>query len=634
MCGITGYITRENYVAAAQLIGATSSLSHRGPDSAGYYFSESKNVGLGHRRLSILDLREAANQPMFSSSGRYVIVFNGEIYNYQELKSQLPKVNFKTKSDTEVILELYAKYGPSSFCKLNGMFAFCIYDIEKNVATLCRDHAGVKPLFIYQGAKGIVFGSELKAILELTEENLELDKEAIAHFLHLGFIPHPLTIYQQVKKFEAGHYLQVDLNRDNFESLRSSSYWKSNFQFHKETMRDFGSAKSVFKNILFDAVERQLVSDVPIGTFLSGGIDSSLVTAVASRISSTPAKTFSIAIGDGKYNEAEFARSVASHLKTDHYEFAVQEEEVLDLVESLLPTYDEPFADSSAFPTMLVSKLAREHVTVALSGDGGDELFYGYGAYTWARRLNNPLLRYSRKPIALAGAFMTDRYKRAASLFDIPSYERSHSHIFSQEQYMFSEREVRSVLCKKPESFGNLNKMSVTGRQLDAVEKQALWDFKYYLPDDLLVKVDRASMQYGLEARVPLLDTTIIEFAFNLHRNLKLKAGEKKYFLKQVLFDFVPKELFDRPKWGFSIPLNKWLKGELRFLLDRYTSREVLEAHQIVQPKMVEKLKADYLAGRDYLFNRLWVIIVLHWWLEKYQAQGIKKQALKRACSH
>jgi asparagine synthase (glutamine-hydrolysing) len=360
-----------------------------------------------------------------------------------------------------------------------------------------------------------------------------------------------------------------------------------------------------------------LISDVPIGTFLSGGIDSSLVTAVACQVSRHKINTFSIAVDDGKFNESKYATQVAQHLQTQHHEFRVKEKEVVELLSHLLPVYDEPFADSSALPTMMVSRLAKKYVTVALTGDGGDELFMGYGMYLWAKRLSERWVPFSRHSLFAVSKLMTDKYLRSGNLFAYDDKQNIKSHIFSQEQYFFREQELEEILVGGKFDFEKINTNNPTKRKLKEEEQQSIWDFNYYLKDDLLVKVDRASMHYSLETRVPLLDYRIIEFAFNLDSELKIKDKTMKYLLKQVLYDYLPKEIFDRPKWGFTIPLKKWLKTDLRYLLEKYTSREVIERHNLLHYSLVEKIKNQYSRRRDYLFNRLWVIIVLHWWLEE-----------------
>ena len=621
MCGITGYISLNNSIQPAQLKKATGILQHRGPDAEGFYFTDSNKVGLGHRRLSILDLSTSANQPMHSSDGRYVIVFNGEIYNYKELAQTLSDkgASLKTTSDTEVILQLFCEKGVHCFKELNGMFALAIYDVQKNIFTLARDHAGIKPLFIYYDDNEFIFASELKVIQSLKSRQLNINKKAIAYFLHLGFIPHPFTIYNKTEKFPAAHYLQLNTNAKNFNHVSSLliPFWQPEFRIGKKLIKDEKTAKEILKDLLFDSVKKQLISDVPIGTFLSGGIDSSLVTAIACQVSNKQINSYSITIDDGKFNESKYAKQVADHLQTNHHVFKVKEREVMELIDDFIPMYDEPFADSSAFPTMMVSRLAKKDVTVALSGDGGDELFMGYGSYNWAKTLNKKWVSPLRYPLYSFSQLMSDRYKRAGNLFAFDNKAHLKSHIFSQEQYFFSESELASFLTENNFDFENENRNFRSERKLNAAEQQSLWDYKYYLPDDLLVKVDRASMHYSLETRVPLLDYRITEFSFNLDSELKIKGSSMKYLLKQVLYDFVPKEIFNRPKWGFSIPLKKWLRTDFSYLVENYASKKIIEKYNFLNYTAVEKLKNQYSSGHEYLFNRLWVIIVLHWWLEE-----------------
>ncbi len=617
MCGIAGYISLTNEFVQQQLKDATAVMQHRGPDADGFYFSDDNKIGFAHRRLSILDLSIAANQPMTSADGRYCIVFNGEVYNFNELKQQLKDkgASLKTTSDTEVILELFAQQGASSFALLNGMFAFAIYDKQENKVILSRDHVGIKPLFYYVDEKNFVFASELKVIKKMINNRVSVCAEAVPYFLHLGFIPEPLTIYNNTYKFPSAHYAEVNLEQNSI-AVSPRPFWKLADKISPKVVSDEVIARKQLKDLLYDSIKKQLISDVPVGTFLSGGIDSSLVTAIAANVSgSDKIKSFSIAIDDGKYNESKFAKQVATHLKTDHHEFVVKEKEVIELVDKLIPAYDEPFADSSAFPTMMVSRMARKHVTVALSGDGGDELFHGYGMYQWATRLSKPLSAVAKTPLYVASKLMGNKYQRAGNLYDYD--DNIITHIFSQEQYYFKENELAALLVNSSFDFTSINELPHFNRNLSAAEKQSFWDFNHYLKDDLLVKVDRASMQYSLESRVPLLDYRLVEFAYNLSADLKIKGSNMKYLLKEVLYDHVPKEIFDRPKWGFAIPLGKWLQTDLKYLLDKYTSQSVIEKYNIVNFEAVKKIKQQYQNGKDYLYNRLWLIIVLHWWLEE-----------------
>ncbi|RYY90510.1 MAG: asparagine synthase (glutamine-hydrolyzing), partial [Chitinophagaceae bacterium] len=412
MCGIAGFFTQGS--TRPQLQEATDTMVHRGPDAGGYFY-EDCGIGLGHRRLSIIDLSEGAHQPMYSADERYAMVYNGEVYNFTELRAKLPGQAWKTHGDSEVVLELFARFGAESFAWLNGMYAVAIFDKQTQLLTIARDPVGIKPLYYYYDGKSFSFSSELKSIKQLYP-NLTINREAIPYFLHLAYIPVPLTIYKDVFKFPSGHYLEVSL-KDGAPKLSDFvSFWQVSDHIKKETVSDEAQAKKELNDILFGAVQRQLISDVPSGTFLSGGIDSSAVTAIASKVSETKIKTFSIAVVDGKVNEAPYAAAIAKYLGTEHYELPIHQKDILDMVPDLLSVYDEPFGDTSAFPTMLVSKLARQHVTVALSGDGGDEQFYGYGTYTWAQRMENPMLRALRKPLYAASRMAPDYYRKAGRM--------------------------------------------------------------------------------------------------------------------------------------------------------------------------------------------------------------------------
>jgi asparagine synthase (glutamine-hydrolysing) len=386
----------------------------------------------------------------------------------------------------------------------------------------------------------------------------------------------------------------------------------------RNVIKDMKDAKAKLTKLIEDSVSARLMSDVPFGSFLSGGIDSSLVSAIAQKHTTQKLNTFSIGFKDAKYNEANYAREVAKYLNTEHHELIVSQNDAMEMIPGILDYYDEPYADSSAIPTMLVSRFAKEHVSMVLSGDGGDELFHGYGSYTWAKRLSNPVINNLRKPIGMSLSKFSDKYKHRANIFAYQNKEQLKSHIFSQEQFFFSLTEIKDLLAHNyTDEINLLEDYSYFVRKLTPREDQAIFDLKYYLKDDLLTKLDRASMRYGLEARVPLLDHNIVEFALNLTPKLKVNKNIKKFLLKEVLYDYVPKSYFNRPKWGFSIPLEDWLSTDLKYLIDTYLSKEVIETHNIVRYDKVLQLKQNYLSGTKYLYNRIWVLIVLHQFLEK-----------------
>lgn len=609
MCGISGFYSNNNFFTPSDLNTMNHCLLHRGPDAGGV-FSEMP-CGLAHRRLSIIDLSEKANQPMYSHSGRYVMIFNGEIYNFKELALQF-KIEQKTSSDSEIILELFEKEGPGFVNHLNGMFAIAIYDKKTEELWLFRDRMGIKPIYYFDDGKNFAFSSELKAltILPQIKAQLQTDDDAVSAFLHLGYIPQPYSIYKQIKKFPSASYLHLTKNNRNF-----TCYWDLAQVSSRIFTGTYQNAKEQYHRLLQSSVGYRLISDVSYGTFLSGGIDSSLVTAIAAKTDSKPLKTFTIGFHENRINEAGHAKKIAQHLGTDHHEFYVSYQEAREIIPKMQDFFDEPFADSSAVPTFLVSKLAKQHVTMTLSGDGGDELFMGYGSYSWAKRLSNPILKTFRNPVSFLLRQHNSRSKRAAMLFNYENPEHLKSHIFSQEQYLFSETETIALTGKTSPIFNeiNLRKASLSPRG-----QQALFDLQYYLKDDLLVKVDRTSMASSLETRVPLLDYRLVEFALSLPDAYKIKNGIAKFMLKDILNQYIPKPLFDRPKQGFAIPLSVWMKNELKAYFLDYLSPETVRKHGLVNPLEVEKYKQMfYSKNLHFYYNRLWQLVVLHQWAEK-----------------
>lgn len=635
MCGIAGYFSAIGGLDEITLAAMTNSLQHRGPDSSGYFCDDF--AGLGHRRLSIIDLSSRASQPMTSANSRYVIVYNGEVYNYREigammtLRSDISSSNpFRSSSDTEIILEGFSKWGIDVVHLLNGMFAFAIYDKQEHALYLFRDRIGIKPLYYYWDGNLFVFASELKALKAVGCLNLTYNQNALYQFLHLGYIAAPQTCYNNIYKLPAASYLKLDVS-----GLQVFKYYDIKQKLSNIVIKDKSQAMVMLSDLMTSSVQYQLKSDVPFGVFLSGGIDSSLITAQASMLSGIKVKTFSIGFEEFSHNESTYAKAVASYLDTDHHEFIVSVKDAVTLIDKMLSIYDEPFGDSSAIPTMLISQLARNYVTVSLSGEGGDELFFGYGFYRWARRLSNPFVKVARKTLASVFSRMSSRYQRVSRMLDFEPETFMPGHIYSQEQYYFSINEIKELAhrdfsfnIKDDFLFNNSSVLGFSGdvksdshvkvseRKLTPMEIQALFDLQYYLPDDLLTKVDRASMNYSLETRVPYLDHRVLEFALNLSPSLKYHNGSSKYILKEILFKYLPKNLFERPKQGFAIPLNKWLGKEMKFLIDVYLDEAVVKKHGFVDSGKVQNLINQYLSGTEYIFNRLWLLIVLHHWLE------------------
>jgi len=616
MCGINGLINLNFLEGEQSIRKMNDKLQHRGPDADGVF--SHKNVFLGHRRLSIIDLSTEANQPFKATSTEsenFIMVYNGEVYNFEELKEKY-HIECSTNSDTEVILKAFIKVGPAIFNELNGMFSLAIYNKEDQALYIARDRVGIKPLYVYQADSGIAFSSELNALKEVPEikSKCTINKKAIASFLHLGYIPSPLSIYNEIQKFPSGSY---GIYKDG--QLNIKSYWSVSSKLSKQVQSNEKEALSTLDNLLNDSVKLRLKCDVPFGTFLSGGVDSSIITAIAQSTAKQAGNqninSFSIGFKEKSHNEAKFAKQVADKLGTNHHEFIVGEKEAMQLVPEMFSSYGEPYADSSAIPTMMVSKLAREKVKMTLSGDGGDELFHGYGFYSWAERLKNPLIKTFRKPIATCLSIGNDRMKRAANMFTYPKGQLQ-SHLFSQEQYYFTSSEIENLMGREYTTLpSELNEVLNSKRKLTPSEEQSLFDINYYLKDELLTKVDISTMHQSLETRVPLLDHNIVEFALNLDPALKTKNGEQKYLLKQLLYQYLPKEIFDRPKQGFSIPLASWLKNDLKHLITDHLNQNTIEEHGLVNWHGVQNLIQMFNQGENYLYTRIWSLIVLHQWM-------------------
>ena len=627
MCGISGFFSVSRRFSEEDLRQMTDKLSHRGPDAKGYEIHGP--AGLGHRRLSIIDLSESADQPMTSHDGRYTIAYNGETYNFRELAKRYfdeeERISLRSTSDTEIVLEGFAKMGVAFFREMLGMFAFALFDKQTDSLYIVRDRLGIKPLYYYWDGNEFLFASELKSLKSVRSLNLQIRKRSVLEYLHLGYIPAPFSIYQNVFKLESGAYLKV-----SEKGISNHSYWDIRDKISPTIISDEKQALEELEKLLLSSVEYRMYSDVPLGVFLSGGIDSSVVAATASQLSPSKIKTYSIGFKETTYDESPFAKNVADHLNTEHHEFTVTMNEAKELLPDLASDFDEPFSDSSAIPTMMVSRLARQDVKVTLSGDGGDELFFGYGAHIWAQRLQRKRFKLLRKPASVVFSHLSGRYKRVAGLLDYDRETDLASHIFSQEQLLFSRKEIESICdidsfadsALDPSSWGVMvnnkieNQFSDVQRKLRPEEAQALFDLEYYLQDDLLVKVDRSSMKYSLETRVPLLDHRLVEFALNLDPALKLKGNTGKYLLKQYLYKHVPESYFERPKKGFSIPLHNWLQGDLSYLIDEHLSEESITSAGLIKYNAVTELLSRYRSGEDFLFNRIWQLIVLHQWLE------------------
>lgn len=597
MCGILG-IVGEHYKKVDDLL---SGISHRGPDSCGIWQDEKFSVALGHRRLAILDLSTAGHQPMHSHCQRYVIAFNGEIYNFQELKKTLKFTQWSGHSDTEVLLQCIVEWGvEKTLEKLTGMFAFALWDKETREIIFARDRFGEKPLFIGKLGKGLFFSSELRPFYKLV--NNKINESSIHYFFQLGYIPHPHTIFNNVYKLPPGTFLKVKENFGEFKIEDAKKFWNFNpFSINKVKISK-DNALAEFESKLKEVIKNQMISDVPIGAFLSGGIDSSTVVALAQLISNKPIKTFSLGIKDQSVNEAIFAKKIAEYLKTDHTEFLVTSKEVLDLTPKLVNNFDEPFSDPSLVPTWIVSKLARDHVTVCLSGDGGDELFGGYASYQRADRIfavKKFLPTFLTPDLVPSIEFKNLGHKIKKGL-EI-SKLRSYSEIFGA---LTEHNGEKLVLNKNTQAFPRT--------LMEESRRGAMWwDANYYMSDDILVKVDRMSMKHSLEVRVPFLDHHLTEWIWSLPDDLRFTKDHSKILLKSLLYRHIPREMIERPKMGFGLPIGQWLKKDLK----DWAIESLLKPNQFLDVSIIEKLWSEHLQGKRDHKSVLWDVICFNQWL-------------------
>ena len=608
MCGICGYISTRR-IAPEELKAMNDTMVHRGPDDAGeeiYPAPEGYAVGFAQRRLSILDLSELGHQPMesascsFAQEGQVSIVYNGEIYNYRELKKELPEYPFRSNCDTEMILAAYLKWGISCVERFNGMFAIALYDRKEQAVYLVRDRVGKKPLYYWLDGNNLVFASELKPIMKCPGFTRRIRRDVLPRFLYQQYINAPDTIFEDVYKLEPGSILRFPL-KEGLQGMKRWKFWDVAKVYHRcqeEIVTDYAQAKAELKELLRKSVAGRMISDVPLGSFLSGGYDSSLVTAIAQELSDKPVKTFSIGFEEERYNEAKYAKAVAAHLGTDHTEMIIDEEEMFRLVESIPQYYDEPFADSSQIATMLVSALAKREVTVALSGDGGDEFYCGYNIYenVAQAQLLDPAGGLIRALCGLPGLKKAELMKKLPFRVRVVAMnqDRETKTQFCSPSYIETAEGMapgESLPCKYPVESG----YGVKNWQI----RRMLLDMDTYLPGDILCKVDRASMKYSLESRCPILDRDVMEYSFRLPHSFKYEKGVKKRILKDIAYDYIPRELLDRPKVGFGVPLDKWLRGPLREQLVDYANRDFLVRQGLFDADYVARLIGGYLEKGD-----------------------------------
>ena len=632
MCGIAGFIDFHKKSTTSNIQSMIEPLNHRGPDGEGVSLFKSKNaiIGFGHKRLSIIDLSQAGKQPM--ALNHLHITYNGEIYNYQEIKNELLELghHFNGESDTEMILHAYTEWGIKAVERFIGMFAIALFDEKKQEVVFIRDRAGVKPLFYYQKNDLILFSSELKSFHEHPEFEKKLDLNAVAAYMQYGNVPTPHCIFKNCGKIKPGHYLKINLENKSQQEIQ---YWNV-YDFYNQPKLNlsFPEAKIQTKELLKSAFNYRMVADVPVGVFLSGGYDSTTVSSLIQAESTARLKTFTIGVPDIGLNEAPYARDIAKHLGTDHTEINCTEEEAIEMIKDLPFFYDEPFADSSAIPTTLVSKAARKDVTVALSADGGDEIFGGYNRYDFMHRYGktlNSIPKAVRK--ILVGAMgnissekipvlknkynFHNRYEKLKTVLNDPSEKE----IMLSLSQQFNDEQMKSVMKSE---FTSLPTMFQSKEMLEDFKSPLSYmmaiDFQTYMLDDILQKVDRATMTNSLEGREPMLDHRILEFAAQLPDEYKYQNGIKKRILREITHDYIPKELLDRPKMGFAIPIAKWLKNELRDHVEEYLNEDRIEKQGIFNWEFITKLKMDFYKGRKEYDSKLWYFLMFQMWYERW----------------
>lgn len=631
MCGICGYISKKR-ITLEQLRAMNDTMYHRGPDDSGeeiYEMAGGWQVGFAQRRLSILDLSALGHQPMHSPNDRICVVYNGEIYNFKELKAELADYSFRSDCDTEVIIAAYLKWGIRCIERFNGMFAIALYDRETEKIYLVRDRIGKKPLYYWYENGNLVFASELKPIMKYPGFAGEIESRVLSRYLFQQYINAPESIYKQVYKVEPGAVLKFHKGQ-----IKTWKYWDIKQVYHNaqaEVIDDYEEAKKQLKDLLKKSVKMRMIADVPLGSFLSGGYDSTLITALAQECSDRPVRTFSIGFHEEKYNEAKYAKAVAEHLGTNHTELYIGEKDMFDLVESIPKYYDEPFADSSQIATMMVSKLAREYVTVALSGDGGDEFFCGYNIYEnvkQAQMLDSlggmvhglcclPGLKQmhveDRLPFKVR-VIAGNRGRESKTQFGAGNY-------ITKAKAMVKELAEQTGQEALPIHYLTESSYGVKDWQI----RRMLLDMDTYLPGDILCKVDRAAMKYSLESRCPILDKEVMECSFRIPHKYKYEGGSKKYILKDITYDYVPKQLLERPKVGFGVPLDQWLRGPLREQLLDYSSYDYLKKQDIFDAKYVSDLIGSYIKTGDAgpatgaNYSKLtWSFFVFQQWYQAY----------------
>lgn len=640
MCGIAGIISGGG-ISPDELSQTASAMAstmvHRGPDDGGQWTDENGFAALSHRRLSIIDISPEGHQPMVSSCGRYVISYNGEVYNFEELRAELKGKgrSFRGSSDTEVILEAVAVWGlGESVKRFTGMFAIAVWDRKEKKLSLIRDRLGIKPLYYGNVGGGFVFASELKAFRKVPGFDVALDPESAPLYFHYGYFPAPYTVYKNAKSLRPGYILEIECGNGKLSNPKIICYWSGLDAVlnGKNNLLDIGEAEAVeeLEKHLSRAVRLRMVADVPLGAFLSGGIDSSIIVALMQKQSTEKIKTFTIGFHEQGYNEAEYAKKVAAHLGTEHTELYISEKDAMDVIPLLSQMYDEPFSDQSQIPTHLVSCLARKHVTVALTGDGGDELFGGYEIYSrvydqWQKnKLLNPVFAAvsegaisAAAPFLHAGAPIIEMAgKQSGSLRERALFRANALKLKDFDGF------YRHYLARYPDLKGLMrnSRNPIPGYPVhdfsNNIEQMMYTDMVQYLPDDILVKMDRASMAVSLEARVPMIDHNVVEFAWRLPHELKVRNGKGKYILRKLLHRHVPEALVERPKMGFAVPVGRWISGPLREWADELLSPEAIENTGFFNTSVLRSKWTEHVNGKYNHEFMLWTVLMYMAWLK------------------
>lgn len=646
MCGITGFFSLRSHTEdfyRKRIKKMTASLVHRGPDDGGHWIDVQARLALGHRRLSIIDLKPTGHQPMTSSQERFVIVYNGEIYNYLDVKAELDretKTNWRGHSDTEVLLRGFECWGiKKTLEKVCGMFAFAVFDKKTKKLILARDRIGEKPLYYGWLNNIFFFGSELKVLKGIGVGTPEIDMKSLGSYFRYGYVPAPHCIFKNFKKVLPGTFIEIELYNFNLGTeLVSNKYWEARDYFEAQDKNNLSTAEAQdeLEKILERVVKQTLISDVPVGAFLSGGIDSSLIVSLMQKVNPGKTKTFTIGFHDKKFNEAGHALNVANHLRTDHTELYCTPKDVFDIIPKLPKIYDEPFADTSQLPTTLISSLARSKVTVALSGDGGDELFAGYTRYEMTKKLLG------------VKQFLPDQLNQIISktILSMPNLAEYDNKILNklgitrawhlgrrgaETLKMSTDKIYESIIAAWPLGDSVVKQSSWEGtlqnthalKGADATNQMMYADMMSYLPDDIMVKVDRAAMSVSLETRAPLLDRRVVEFGCGLPLHMKIKGSSSKNILKNILYKYVPRKLVDRPKQGFGIPVDFWLQGPLKEWAGDMLSRESLAKHDCLNNDLVEKKWKDHLSGKKNSIGALWTTLMFQAWYNEYMEESI-----------